>query len=232
MGRVKSEQIRDGEIKRPDLNTNESGQAVIAKVIAGEDITITETGADSGTGDVTINANVQPSIMCISGKWDLFNSENWVSWSDPTFGPNQQDWDLQLGNGAEPSIDWDGMGMFFPAGTILKKAVVKYRGNNTDIDSIITFARVHDVDLFDDQPIDSNGEIGAVTISPATTIDLDFGAKNANDVAAFEIDLNDYQFVNNGDLHLILRPTPGSLTGNRQLRCTMFIEYYLPRVIA
>ncbi len=57
MAGIRGEQIRDGEIGRPDLNTSEVGQAVITKVIAGTNITISSTGADSGTGDVTISSS-------------------------------------------------------------------------------------------------------------------------------------------------------------------------------
>lgn len=171
----------------------------------------------------------RPRFFHISGRFDLFNSENWVTWSDPNFGPNLQDWDLQLGGGATPNIDWDGMGLFFPAGTILKRIVVKCRGNNTDIDSILTWARVHDVDLTAGNPIDSNGEIGAFDIPGSQlTIDLDAGAAAANDVRQFEVPLDDYTFVNDGDLHFIIRPEAGSLTANRQLRCTLFVEYIYP----
>lgn len=52
----RSEQIRDGEVKRADLNTTTTGSAVITKIIAGTNISITSTGVDAGTGDVTIDA--------------------------------------------------------------------------------------------------------------------------------------------------------------------------------
>lgn len=52
---IVSRQIRDGEVKRVDLNTATSGSAVITKVIAGAGITLSSTGADAGTGDVTVN---------------------------------------------------------------------------------------------------------------------------------------------------------------------------------
>jgi hypothetical protein len=52
---VRTREIKDQEVRRADLNTSASGDAVITKVIAGNNIAITETGADSGTGDVTIN---------------------------------------------------------------------------------------------------------------------------------------------------------------------------------
>jgi hypothetical protein len=56
---VRSKQIKDGGVKREDLNTDISGRAVITKIIAGDNITISSTGVDEGTGDVTINAGSQ-----------------------------------------------------------------------------------------------------------------------------------------------------------------------------
>lgn len=54
---IRGQQVKDGDIGREDLNTTTAGRAVVRKIIAGTNITITETGADSGTGDVTINAS-------------------------------------------------------------------------------------------------------------------------------------------------------------------------------
>jgi hypothetical protein len=51
---VKTRDIGDGEVKRQDLNVSEVGSAVTRKIIAGDGIVITQTGADSGTGDVTV----------------------------------------------------------------------------------------------------------------------------------------------------------------------------------
>jgi hypothetical protein len=45
----------DGTVLRTDLNTTTAGSALITKVIAGTGITFSWTGADEGTGDVTIN---------------------------------------------------------------------------------------------------------------------------------------------------------------------------------
>lgn len=55
-------QITDGTVQRTDLDTTTVGQAVIAKIIQGTNITISSTGGDSGTGDVTINATGGGSI--------------------------------------------------------------------------------------------------------------------------------------------------------------------------
>ncbi len=54
---VRSEQIGDTQIKRADLNTATSGSAVVTKIIGGTNVTLGSTGADAGTGDVTINAS-------------------------------------------------------------------------------------------------------------------------------------------------------------------------------
>lgn len=54
--RIDERQVEDAGIIRDDLNTTTTGDAVIRKVIAGTNVTITETGVDAGTGDVTINA--------------------------------------------------------------------------------------------------------------------------------------------------------------------------------
>lgn len=50
-------QINDSSVSREDLDSTTVGQSVIKKLIAGSNITITQTGVDSGTGDVTINTS-------------------------------------------------------------------------------------------------------------------------------------------------------------------------------
>lgn len=45
-----------GSVQRNDFDITTTGQAVITKIIAGTNITISQTGVDNGTGDVTINA--------------------------------------------------------------------------------------------------------------------------------------------------------------------------------
>jgi len=50
-------QVKDGTISRDDLDITTVGKAVVRRIIAGTNVTITETGVDTGTGDVTINAS-------------------------------------------------------------------------------------------------------------------------------------------------------------------------------
>lgn len=50
--------ILGGSVIRYNLNTTTPNQAVIRKIIAGNGITISSTGVDAGTGDVTISIDV------------------------------------------------------------------------------------------------------------------------------------------------------------------------------
>ena len=167
-------------------------------------------------------------IFQTSGRFTLRSGGQWSSWSDSSFGFNLEVWDLDLGSSAVPNVDWDGMGLLFPEVAKLKNLFIKCRANNNIVDTIDVYGRAHTADLLAGDPIDSNAEIGAVEVFPSTTIDLDAGAADANDIRGFEISLNDFVFNNAGDFHLIVRATPGTITGNRQLRCTLFIEYVLP----
>jgi hypothetical protein len=49
-------EIENGSIQREDLNTDITGHAVVTRIAAGTNVTISSTGADTGTGVVTINA--------------------------------------------------------------------------------------------------------------------------------------------------------------------------------
>ena len=52
---IRNEQILDSEIQRADLDITTAGQALIRRVVAGTNLTISSTGVDTGTGDVTLN---------------------------------------------------------------------------------------------------------------------------------------------------------------------------------
>jgi hypothetical protein len=53
---IRGAQIQDGTVQRADLDITTVGSAVVRKLVQGTGITLSSTGADSGTGDVTINA--------------------------------------------------------------------------------------------------------------------------------------------------------------------------------
>ena len=61
-------QILDGSIQRADLDATTVGQAVVRKIVQGTGISLSSTGADSGTGDVTISsASISVSDIIVSG---------------------------------------------------------------------------------------------------------------------------------------------------------------------
>lgn len=52
---VRGSQIGVATVQRKDLNVITVNNSVITKIIAGTGVTITSTGGDVGTGDVTLN---------------------------------------------------------------------------------------------------------------------------------------------------------------------------------
>lgn len=59
---IDADNIATGSLTRSLLNTTTAASAVIAKVIAGTNISLTSTGVDAGTGDVTVNLIAAPSL--------------------------------------------------------------------------------------------------------------------------------------------------------------------------
>jgi len=55
---VRSHQLKDDDISREDINITDTGKAVILKAVAGNNVSLSSTGVDTGTGDVTINVNI------------------------------------------------------------------------------------------------------------------------------------------------------------------------------
>ena len=60
---VGSEQILNSSIKKEDINISSPNNAIVTKVIAGTNISISSTGVDTGTGDVTINVSAIPAAV-------------------------------------------------------------------------------------------------------------------------------------------------------------------------
>lgn len=51
---IPSTLIEDGSVRRVDINTTTTGSALITKLLVNSPLTISSTGVDSGTGDVTL----------------------------------------------------------------------------------------------------------------------------------------------------------------------------------
>jgi hypothetical protein len=66
------EHIKDGTITVDDLNTTIPNKAVITKIEAGSNISISSTGIDNGTGVVTINSSTFTHIQSNpSNEWAI-----------------------------------------------------------------------------------------------------------------------------------------------------------------
>jgi len=61
-------QVKDGSIQRPDLDVVTPSKAVITKIIQGTGISISSTGVDSGTGDVTVSATGTAPVTSVFGR--------------------------------------------------------------------------------------------------------------------------------------------------------------------
>jgi hypothetical protein len=60
--------IEDLSIGRPDINTTTVGQSLITKLLIGSGLNMTYTGADLGTGDVTISLNTSGLVTGFNGR--------------------------------------------------------------------------------------------------------------------------------------------------------------------
>jgi hypothetical protein len=60
--------IADETIVRADLNVSTAGSAVIRKIVQGTGITISSSGIDTGTGDVTISLNTSSVVTSFNNR--------------------------------------------------------------------------------------------------------------------------------------------------------------------
>lgn len=70
--------IADGAVRRADMDTTTTSQALITKVLVNSPLTISSTGVDSGTGDVTLGlstANLVTSFNTRVGAVTLSGSD-------------------------------------------------------------------------------------------------------------------------------------------------------------
>lgn len=64
---IRGKQVLDGSIQRADLDTTTVGQAVVAKLVQGTNIALSSTGADAGTGDVTVGLGAHQTSHVTGG---------------------------------------------------------------------------------------------------------------------------------------------------------------------
>src|SRR5258707_15195890 len=93
---IRGTQVLDGTIQRADIDVSTVGQSVTRKLVQGAGITLSSTGADSGTGDVTVAATIS------SGTWtNLTPASGWTV-------PTQAQYRVEV-NGAVSTVYFRGM---------------------------------------------------------------------------------------------------------------------------
>ena len=99
---VSHAQVLDGSIRRTDLNTTTASSAVITKVIEGTGISLSATGVDAGTGDVTISAPASTVLDALSTTRGTILYRGASAWL--ALAPGTAGYVLQSGGaGADPS---------------------------------------------------------------------------------------------------------------------------------
>ncbi len=78
---IKSSQLLDEGVRRSDINVSVSGHALITKVLVGAGLTESHTGADAGTGDVTLSVGNHSAALITSGNFDIARLPASGDWS-------------------------------------------------------------------------------------------------------------------------------------------------------
>jgi hypothetical protein len=85
---IRGAQILNSTVQRQDLDTSTVGQAVITKIVQGSGISLSSTGADSGTGDVTVSS---PDVVSTdAGNIATLGTDNHI------LVPQSQIWSVRL----------------------------------------------------------------------------------------------------------------------------------------
>jgi len=85
---IRGSQILNNTVQRQDMDTATVGQAVVTKLVQGSGITLSSTGADSGTGDVTVSS--PDAVSTDAGNIATLGSDNHI------LVPQSQIWDVRL----------------------------------------------------------------------------------------------------------------------------------------
>jgi hypothetical protein len=118
---VRGAQVKDGSIQRDDIDIATVGQALIRKIVQGRGVRFVSTGADAGTGDVTIDADPSTTSILSATTWtpnadtdDVYNiasqSAAVSAINNPTGTPvNGQTLTIRYkDNGTARTLNWSG----------------------------------------------------------------------------------------------------------------------------
>lgn len=132
--KLKSAQLNSTAVQRGNEDTGDTGSAVISKVIPGQGISLSSTGVDAGTGDVTITSfpndyhevesNTQTNTALTSPV-----VKTTLTWTPPVAGTYIINWYFELANnstaGTTNYIVKNGV-------TVLSQATLGFNVNQTN----------------------------------------------------------------------------------------------------
>lgn len=154
----------------------------------------------------------------------FYTNNRWVGHST-LYGPNYVLQNQNRNTGAEPSIQWNESGLLFPAGAKLKRLIVKGVGSSSQMTDMEVCVKAHDTDFSMGTAISNAAEVGATTVAgPIALSHTNGGPGNMQDMHVSSLDLNEYVFQNDGDLHVYFRPV-GNLTGTRYEYVAVTVEW-------
>jgi len=79
---IKENQIKDNAITRNKLNADSTGKAVIKRLFAVSPLSVTSSGVDTGTGDVTIEIDTSSIYNKIDTKLNITDTTNFRTFSN------------------------------------------------------------------------------------------------------------------------------------------------------
>lgn len=102
--------------------------------VSTDGITFTESlRIDAATGAVALPATGARQLMPFNYRYYFYTDRRWIGPSANTATLNATQ---SLGTGAEPAIDWDGKGIYVPAGSIIRSLTFAGNSNSTQIADI------------------------------------------------------------------------------------------------
>lgn len=169
----------------------------------------------------------KPFIAHRSGRFYGYTDNRWVTESDDNYGVGYYQWNESGTTAAEPVVENEHMGMYMPAGTVLRKLNWMSRSNNntiTDFEIRIYHRKPNPVTRWE-TGIDSDAEMTNTLLYSGNWSDFTVSV-NSNDTSRIIIDFGDIEFADAGMLSIYVKPI-GTLTATRYLRTNLAWEFLI-----
>jgi microcystin-dependent protein len=167
---VSGKTIKDGSIQRRDIDVTSEGQSLITKVIPGNNVIISSTGADAGTGDVTIEFT---ALNAANNKWLKWRDSGDLFYINALKVDENHDVFLNAGRTLPPTLETD------PPQVELRQIFLQINEENALSITDTKNLRVHATN-FSILGTTSNGaDNQSITITPADA-DVDLATRGAS----------------------------------------------------